>query len=110
MRESVECFAIILLGGCSLQRLHVELLNGYLRKTGARSFKANDMRRAMRRVLVSLAYLPRKVDIIVEGFDTFEYGNDFVAMRDRFAGQSLPWDEYGNLLWWQGLEAMELAP
>lgn len=88
-----DAVAMVLRHSHSLRTLRIELLNGSQRKRGRQLVRQEQVRTSIRRLLMPFAYLDPDVKVDVGGFDTIDYAETFITLREQLAGQDLPLEE-----------------
>jgi len=77
----------------TLNTLTLSLWNERQCKTGVRRLRSPLVMEQMRAMLRPFAYLPRRVTVLITGFDTSVYVDLFEEMRNELAEKEMPVDE-----------------
>lgn len=77
----------------TLHTLTIVLRNENQRKTGVKRLRSPEVMRRMRAMLQPFAFLPRRVNISITGFDTKEHSDIFEEIRNELADKEMSVDE-----------------
>lgn len=90
----------------TLHTLTLSLYNERQCKTGVRRLRSPEVMQQMRAMLRPFAYLPRRVTVLIIGFDTSVYVDLFEEMRVELAKKEMPVDEVMS----DGIPPMRFQP